>query len=564
MIADNTPVIVGVGQVSERVGEPGYLERSPMDLAGAALKAAFIDSRAKRSLPRALDTLVGVRQFEQSATRYSAPFGCADNVPRAIARRVGANPEHAIHEVVGGDRPQRLVGELAAEIAAGRSKLAAIAGAEALSTMRALLARGEMRDWSEHRRGDEEDRGIGPEVTSMFDPVQAPGRQRSYRHTHEDRGPGPEGELADLGLSARPSEVRAQVFDPQLDRGPGLEGIADRTALKHGVAAPIFAYPLAENVRRERLGMSLADYRLEIGRLFAPFTQIAAANPHSAAPKAWSAEELATLTERNRLVAEPYGRLVVARDQVNQGAAIVLASAGEARRLGIPEERWVHIHSVADCAEPTLLGRENIEQSPAAVAAISSALEIAQTDWEKLSGSDLYSCFAIPVFNLLDAFGLDRDDPRGWTLTGGLPFFGGAGNNYSSHAIAEAVVRCRAAPGAKVLVGANGGTMSKYAAGVYSTTPADWSQSRWQSLDKIKPKFAVLDAFDGEAAVESFTIVPGKAGETATVVGRVEQTRMLANSTDPAICAQLRQGKAAGRPVRIEEGEGGVNRFWFV
>ena len=532
---DNTPVIIGVGQVSERVGEPGYLERSPMDLAGAALKAAFADAQAKRSLPQALDTLVGVRQFEQSATRYSAPFGCADNVPRAIARRVGANPEHAIHEVVGGDRPQRLVGELAAEIAAGRSKVAAIAGAEALSTMRALMARGETRDWSEHRRGDEEDRGSGPE-----------------------------GELANLRFSARLSEQRAQLSEAQRDRGPGLEGIADRTAFKHGVAAPIFSYPLADNVRRERLGLSLADYRLEIGKLFAPFTRVAAANPHSAAPKEWSAEELATLNDRNRLIAEPYGRLVVSRDQVNQGAAVVLASVAEARRLSVPEDRWVYIHGVADCAEPTLLSRASMEQSPAAVGAISSALEIAGIGWEKLGAVDLYSCFAIPVFNLLDAFDLDRDDPRGWTLTGGLPFFGGAGNNYSSHAIAEAVARCRAAPGSFALVGANGGTMSKYAAGVYSTAPADWSASRWQSLEKVKPAFAVLDSLDGEAVAETFTIQPGKTGDVATLVARAGDARVLANSTDPAICAALRGGKVAGRPVRIEDDESGVNRFWFL
>jgi acetyl-CoA C-acetyltransferase len=503
-LADNTPVIIGVGQVSERVGEPGYLERSPMDLAGAALKAAFADARARRSLPQALDTLVGVRQFEQSATRYSAPFGCADNVPRAIARRVGANPVHAIHEVVGGDRPQRLVGELAAEIAAGRSKVAAIAGAEALSTMRSLLAQGKTRDWSEHRRGD------------------------------------------------------------QQDRGPGYEGMVDRTALKHGVAAPIFAYPLAENVRRERLGLSLADYRLEIGRLFASFTRVAAANPHSAAPTVRSAEELAELTERNRLVAEPYGRLVVARDQVNQGAAVVLGSVAEARRLGVPEDRWVHIHGVADCAEPTLLSRADMEQSPAAVGAISSALEVAGVGWEKLSAIDLYSCFAIPVFNLIDAFKLDLKDPRGWTLTGGLPFFGGPGNNYSTHAIAEAVARCRAAPGSYALVGANGGTMSKYAAGIYSTAPADWSQSRWQSLPKFASKFEVLDSFDGEAAAETFTIIPGKVGEVATVVARAGECRVCANSTDPAVIAALRQGKVAGRPVRIESGEDGVNRCWFI
>ena len=535
-MADNTPVIIGVGQVSERIGEACYLERSPMDLAAAALKAAFADAHAKRSLPHALDTLVGVRQFEQSATRYSAPFGCADNVPRAIARRVGANPEHAIHEVVGGDRPQRLIGELAAEIAAGRSKAAAIAGAEALSTMRALLARGETRDWSEHRRGDIEDRGPGLEgdLAAIADSIQGPGRERAHQNSQ------------------------------QIDRGPGLEGIADRTALKHGVAAPIFAYPLAENVRRERLGLSLADYRLEIGRLFSPFTRVAAANPHSAAPKEWSAEELATLTERNRLVAEPYGRLVVARDQVNQGAAIVLASVAEARRLGVPEDRWVHIHGVADCAEPTLFSRANMEQSPAAVGAISSALEIAGIGWENLSAIDLYSCFAIPVFNLIEAFGLDVNDPRGWTLTGGLPFFGGAGNNYSTHAIAEAVARCRATPGSFALVGANGGNMSKYAAGIYSTAAADWSASRWQSLDKIKPAFAVLDEFDGEAVAETFTIVPGKTGETATLVARAGEARVCANSSDPAIFAELRAGPVAGRKARVEEGENGQNRFWFI
>ncbi|MFM5923877.1 MAG: acetyl-CoA acetyltransferase [Novosphingobium sp.] len=501
---ENTPVIIGVGQYSERVGEPGYRELSHMDLAGEALKAAFVDAQAKRKLGPALDTLAAIRQFEISATRYSAPFGHSNNTPRSIARRAGANPARAILEVVGGQGPQRLVGELAAEIAAGRSKMAAIVGAEAISTMRALLARGETRDWSERRRGSLE------------------------------------------------------------DRGTGYDGVLDRTALRHGVAAPIAAYPLAENVRRERLGLSLPDYRLEIGKLFAPFSRVAAVNPHSAAPTARTAEELAELTERNRLVAEPYGRLVVARDQVNQGAAVVLASVGEARRLGVPEERWVHIHGVADCAEPSMLMRENLERSPAAVAAISSALEVSGLDWKNIAATDLYSCFAIPVFNLLDAFGLDRDDPRGWTLTGGLPFFGGAGNNYSSHAIAEAVARCRADPGSFALVGANGGNMSKYAAAVYSTAPASWKTSRWRSLPKIRPTFAVLGAHDGEAVAESFTIQPGKHGETATVVARVGDARVLANSTDPAVCAELRAGKVSGRAVRIEEAENETNRFWFI
>ena len=501
---ENTPVIIGVGQYSERVDQAGYRELSHIDLAGEALNAAFADAQAKRKLGPALDTLAAIRQFEISGTRYGAPFGHANNPPRAIARRAGANPKRAILEIVGGQGPQRLVSELAAEIAAGRSALAAVVGAEAISTVRALVARGEQRDWSETRRGTIEDRGYGH------------------------------------------------------------EGVYDAALLKHGAGTPIASYALAENVRRERLGLSLQDYRDEIARLFAPFTRVAAGNPHAAAPVARSAAELATLDERNRLVAEPYGRLVVARDQVNQGAAVVLASIAEARRLGVPEHRWVYIHGAADCAEPSLLTRADLEQSPAAVAAISSALEIAGQGWENLSAIDLYSCFAIPVFNLLDAFGLDRNDPRGWTLTGGLPFFGGAGNNYSAHGIAEAVQRCRAEPGSFALVGANGGIMSKYAAAIYSTAPAGWKKSRWQSLPRIKPAFAVLDTHDGEAVAESFTIQPGKAGETATLVARVGDARVVANSTDPGICTELRDGKVSGRAVRVEEGEQGVNRFWFI
>jgi acetyl-CoA C-acetyltransferase len=183
-------------------------------------------------------------------------------------------------------------------------------------------------------------------------------------------------------------------------------------------------------------------------------------------------------------------------------------------------------------------------------------------DWAKLSHIDFYSCFAIPVFNLLDAFGLDRDDPRGWTLTGGLPFFGGAGNNYSSHAIAEAVARCRSAPGSFALVGANGGNMSKYAAGVYSTQPAGWARHRWKSLPKIKPVFAVHDGYDGEAVAESFTT---KQGEVATLVARVgEDARALGNSRDPGVIATLRSGPVTGRAVRIESDDDGTNRFWFT
>ena len=44
-----------------------------------------------------------------------------------------------------------------------------------------------------------------------------------------------------------------------------------------------------------RLHRSRADYALDMGRLFAPFTEVAAANPHAMSPEARTAEDLATV-----------------------------------------------------------------------------------------------------------------------------------------------------------------------------------------------------------------------------------------------------------------------------
>ncbi|MFX4396904.1 hypothetical protein ABTA35_20075, partial [Acinetobacter baumannii] len=51
------------------------------------------------------------------------------------------------------------------------------------------------------------------------------------------------------------------------------------------------------------------------------------------------------------------------------------------------------------------------------------------------------------------------------------PFFGGPGNSYSLHAIASMVERLRAARDGFGLVLANGGFLSKPAAGVYAAVP---------------------------------------------------------------------------------------------
>lgn len=503
MVADNTPVIIGVGQYSERVGEPGYEALNYMDLGGRALAEAITDAAASGSIAQAIDTLAAIRAFEMSRPGREPPFGTANNIPRAMAGRVGANPARAILTTTGGQTNQQMLGQFASAIATGTIECAAIVGAEAISTALALAANGETPDWSEQIQGDFEDQGYGI----------------------------------------------AKLLEPAL--------------FQHGAVGAIPLYALAENARRARLDLDLEAYRLEIGKLFAPFTRVAAANPHAAAPVERSAEELATITPRNRIVSEPYARMTVARDQVNQSAAIIIASAAKARELGVAQDKWVHIHAITSATELPIMQRPDLSACPASIASAEAALRRAGKDMADMAYLDFYSCFAIPVFNQIDHFGLNANDSRGLTLTGGLPFFGGAGNNYSAHAIAEAVQRVRGDAGSFAFVGANGGWMSKYSSGVYSTTPADWGgNDRFDVLPEAKDHVALGSAGFKRATVETYTIHRTKKGDQAIWIGRDESGARVAGNADladEATRAVFEAGEPFGDTLSVTRDKDGCN-----
>ncbi|MET0190706.1 MAG: acetyl-CoA acetyltransferase [Pseudonocardia sediminis] len=477
-MTDRTPVLIGVGQASDPIDSPGYRRLSAVGLGAEAARAALDDAGADpAAVAAALDTVAGVRQFEISTPMSHAPLGRSTNFPRSVAARIGADPARAVLDVTGGQSPQHLVTELAAAIAGGTVDAALVVGAEAISTARHLAGTDDAPDFTETVDGQLEDRGFG------------------------------------------------------------LEGLATRAQLAHGLVGMPPQYALVENARRARLGADRGTYATAMGELFAPFTRVAAANPHAAAPTARTAGELVTPGERNRPIADPYPRYLVSRDQVNQGAAAVLTSVAVARRLGVPQDRWVYLHGHADLRERPLLDRPDLGVGPASGAAVRHALEVAGIGLDDLATLDLYSCFPVAVSHVCDQLGIAPDDPRGLTLTGGLPFFGGAGNDYSLHAIAETVARARATPGGYGLVGANGGVLSKYSVGIYSTTPTGWRADRsteiQAGLDAV-PAPDRTEHADGPATVETWTVVHGKGGDrTGIVVGRdADGRRFLARTVD--------------------------------
>ncbi|WP_420099229.1 acetyl-CoA acetyltransferase [Corynebacterium sp.] len=501
-----TPVLVGVGQSADPVTADDYHRWSAADLAGEASRRAVQDAGLDPAVPAVIDTIAVIRQFEISTPGAVAPLGKSDNIARSIAARIGADPRRAVLEVVGGQGPQHLVTEFSRSIAEGDADVVLLAGSDAISTARALAGRDDAPDFTETVGGQLEHRGM---------------------------------QVDDLHV---PYEVR------------------------HGLLGAPPEYAVFENARRRRLGMNREDYATAMGELFAPFTQVAASNPYAAAPTERTVEELATVTERNRLIADPYPRFMVARDQVNQGAAVLLTSVGKARELGIPEDRWVFLHGYSDLTERTVTERADLSVSPASVLSARTAIERAGIGADDLAFLDLYSCFPIPVFNICDALGIAPDDPRGLTLTGGLPFFGGAGNNYSMHAIAEMVDRLRKNPGAFGFVGANGGWMTKYSSGVYSTTPVeftDWDDRPLQEELDAVPAPDVVEHYSGPATVESYTvttdlnrdwigIVVARTPDNARVLA-VSEPRSSGEAASDEVIELLSSDAVFGATLEIEQ-----------
>lgn len=500
-MTDLTPIIVGVGEASERIDAPDYKALSPVELAAAAARAALDDALSVAAIAPHLDVVAGIPQFEISGEHAVAPFGRADNFPRAVANRIGADPARAILEPVGGQGPQHLVNEFAQAIAKGETGMALFFGSEAISTVRHLMSQGEKRDWSETVGGQMEFRGYG------------------------------------------------------------LEGLVTMELAGHGARTPIQLYALFENARRAKTGLSREAYALEMGKLFAPFTQVAHTNPHAMSQEVFDAEGLATVTPKNRIVADPFPRRMVARDQANQGAAVLMTSVAKARELGIPESKWVYLHGGADVAERTPIERQDLAAYPAAALASRTALERAGVTAADIDIFDLYSCFPIAVTNVRDDLGIAANDPRPLTVTGGLPFFGGAGNNYSMHAIASMIRALRAKPGAYGFVGANGGFLSKYSVGVYSTKAAPWKPFESKGLQadiNAWPKPAMADKPAGGQVV-TYTIDYGREAPHGVLVCNTAAGERFVAMADGDIVQQMISAEPLGATVAVTQDERGRN-----
>jgi acetyl-CoA C-acetyltransferase len=430
------------------------------------------------------------------------------NAPGMLAERLGLRPRREWVTAIGGEMPLVLVNHLAREIAAGRVGVALVACTHTLrSYQRAQRARQRL-DWPKSQVGDAERIG-------------------------ENRRGSSQGEV-DYGLRM-PTEV----------------------------------YPIFENALRARRGLDLDAHRSRIGQLMSRFSKVAAENPYAWFPVERSAEEIATSGPGNRMIAFPYTKYMNAVMETDQAAALLLTSAQTARELGIADSRMVHWWGGASANEEQWYPSErpSFSESAAMKRASRDALSDAGVDVDELAHLDLYSCFPVAVELGIESLGLGEDDPRGFTVTGGLPYAGGPGNGYTLHALATMVAKLRDAPGEKGLLTGNGWYLTKHAATVLASAPrqADgWQEQGLPVLPRVPEEAAATAPASGEGRLEAYTVLYDRDGAPTRgiVLGSTsEGRRFVANTPDDRELLESFAGQEEVGRAGVVRHEDGFNVF---
>lgn len=474
------PVLIGCGQLTDR--RPPEEGGTPIALMVEVARKAAADAGPGQTLLDQVDAIAALGLTVDSPESGSGAAGMVRNVPHAVCCALNIEPARQFYTHSGGNTPQMLVNSYCEKIAQGESSAVLLVGAEALHTMIGRLKKGlDLDAWMDDSGGE----------------PQMLGGARAAATDHE---------------------------------------------VVYGMQTPSVCYPLFENALRGKYGLSLGEHRQKLGALYQGFNAVAAKNPLSWFPAERSAEEIATVSESNRYVGFPYTKYLNSIIQVNMAAAVILTSVAKARELGVAEDRMVYLHGCGDANDIwNVSERVNYNSSPAVRTIGEKALSMSGKSIDDMDYFDIYSCFPSAVQIACDELGIPHDDPRGLTVTGGLPYFGGPGNNYVMHSIATMMDVLRGNPGKFGLLNANGWFVTKHSLGIYSTTPlqGDWQREapadyQQPILDEAHAPFT--ETPDGNARIETYTVVHGREGvERGLVIGLLDDgTRFIAETPDDA------------------------------
>jgi acetyl-CoA acetyltransferase len=505
------PVIIGVADIKRKdKTRPGDGSDEPASLIYRAIQEAIKDTGLKESGRNLLQSKIDSISVVRP---WSWPY---PDLTSLLAEKLKVNPTYKFVSPHGGNQPAKLLDEASRRISKGETRVALITGGEALDSL-----------------------GEYVKAETVPPPGWTPVDFESFA---------------------------ADALKPP--SGDTLEGL-------HGLGAPIQVYALYENGLRAKEKDTFARNHDESAQMYSEFAQVSASNPFSwHSGQADSKETIGTVSARNRMINTPYTMLMCAFNKVNIAGACIVTSSDYAKELGIDESKWVYVRGGAGIAEseefylrPSFHGSDAIKQS------IDAALEHSEVTRDQIDLYDFYSCF--PVVPKLACRHLNlptSNPPKPITLLGGLTSFGGAGNNYSMHAITAMARQLRIGhKGAKTgLILANGGVLSYQHVVILSSSPRTTAYPSEPPLPDYCERLPSSDfakAAEGDALIETYTVDFSRKGHPRRghVIGRLlhNNHRFIANHADEFTLKRLADtsgGEVVGIKGRVfanpeEEGQ---------
>ena len=498
---DRTPVIIGVGEFSDRLG-PDHAGLEPLALLVEATRRA--DTDAGGGWVERLTSIDIVNVLSWPYKDLAAEFVAA----------LGVHPARAVHSPAGGETPLRLIHDIANRIAEGTPDVALVCGAEAFRSVGTAMKNGTALDWTPP--------------------------------------------------------------DPDYRR-PVIEDVVGLDMFRYGFDSAASVYSLYENAMRARRGLSHDEVQRETGDLWSAMSRVAATVDQAWIRTPKDAAEIATPSADNRPIAFPYNKLMVANDAVNQSGAVLVTSLATARAAGIGEDRIVYVWGGAGARDKTdFRDRDRYDRSVSIETVLDETLAQSGLGHADLGAVEYYSCF--PCVPKLAREALGADVGAAPTVTGGLTYFGGPGNNYMTHAVVNMVRAVRGGVHHGLLLG-NGDLVTKHHAMILAdhapdaaTFPVRYdAQAKADARREVVP--AVATGHDGPATLETYTIRYLRSGqpEYGIVVCRAEDgTRFVGRvpASDAATITALTGGDGPNWQEPIgrtgtarSDGEGGFTEW---
>ena len=426
-----------------------------------------------------------------------------DSPAGRLAHRLGVTPPFLVDSEMGGDQPQALLHSMADAIARGHLNLGLMVSGEALHTVDVLARENRPLPWNN---------AASPPPTM---------------------------------------NVGAYVSDDEL---------------RHGMLPIMRSFALRDSARRAHLGRSPQEYAVEPATAYAAMSAVAAGNPFAWRPVAWDAEEILRVHSGNRMPVRPYTKLMMASPNVNQAAALLIASHAAADAIGVPTERRVYLRGWSAARDhPYVAQNADLWRSGAMADASHRALGAAGMRVDEIGHLDLYSCFPSAVRFAADALGCGIDDRRGLTVTGGMPYAGAPGSGYVAHALAAMTQTLREHAGASGLVGGLSGQMAAYAFSVLSTSPSVGDPTLLGASGAHAPRgepMVVQPRGHGPATLEAYAVACDREGadELAVAVCRLpDEGRCYAQTGEAEILSWLSTSEGVGQHVNLKVLPDGTN-----